>query len=56
MANFFENANGQPTVRMQLEHKIAGARSNLLFVVIFSAINILLLVTQSNMYFLFSAY
>lgn len=42
--------------RQVLETKYKNARGNLLVVLAFTAINILLLVTQSNTYFLFSAY
>ena len=44
------------TERQVLETKYRNSRSNLLFVLIFTAINILLLVAQTNTYFLFSAY
>ena len=42
--------------RQMLEAKYRNSRSNLLFVIAFTVINIILLVTQSNSYFLFSAY
>ncbi len=39
-----------------LETRCRNARSNLLYVVIFTLVNLLLLVTKSDLYFLFSAY
>ena len=50
--------NTQKTMsnRQNLENRFKTARSNLLLVVLFTVINIILLVTQSNTYFLFSAY
>ena len=42
--------------RQVLETKYKNARGNLLVVLAFTAINIVLLVTQSDTYFLFSAY
>ena len=39
-----------------LETRCRNARQNLLYVVIFTLVNILLLVTKSDLYFLFSAY
>lgn len=58
MGNMFGNHVGQPltTQRQTLESKYAKSRHNLLLVVAFTAINILLLVLNSNTYFLFSAY
>ena len=51
------NVNGQPiSPRLQLETKYTNSRSNLLLVVLFSAINVFLLVTNSDRYFLFSAF
>lgn len=44
------------TDRQVLETKIKNARSNLLLVVVFTVVNILLLITDSSTYFLFSAY
>ena len=41
--------------RARLEGKYKSSRFNLLLVIIFTVINIVLLVTQSNRYFLFSA-
>ncbi len=50
------NAVAEPaSERKLLESKYAAARSNLLLVVAFTVINIVLLVTNSNSYFLFSA-
>lgn len=42
--------------RHALENRFRSARSNLLWIVAFTVINIVLLVTNSNTYFLFSAY
>ena len=50
------NTSQAQTPRQVLESKFAGARHNILLVVVFTAINIFLLVTNSNTYFLFSAY
>jgi len=44
------------TDRTVLETKFKNSRMNLLLVVIFTTINVVLLVTQSNSYFLFSAF
>lgn len=58
MANLFAN-NTQPqqlSQREVLTNKYMSARHNLLLVVAFTLINIILLVTNSNTYFLFSAY
>lgn len=44
------------TSRQDLEAKYNNSRINLLLVVAFTAINIILLVTKSDSYFLFSAY
>lgn len=51
-----QNSNEQPSERQSLETKFANSRHNILLVVIFSVINIVLLVSNSNTYFLFSAY
>lgn len=52
-----KNQNGQQVSQRQLlESKYGGSRHNLLLVVVFTLINIVLLVTNSNTYFLFSAY
>ena len=56
---FFANKNQQEqqmSERQMLESKFANSRHNLLVVLIFTVINIVLLVTNSNSYFLFSAY
>lgn len=52
-----KNANGGAPVseRQLLQTKYAGARSNLILVILFTLINVVLLVTNSNSYFLFSA-
>lgn len=56
MANIFSNKKVQQlSQREQLTNKYMSARHNLLLVVIFTAVNIGLLVAQSNSYFLFSA-
>ena len=56
MANIFAKQKVQQLSRReQLTNKYMGARHNLLLVVIFTAVNIGLLVAQSNSYFLFSA-
>ncbi len=46
----------QLSQRQILENKFTSVRSNILFVVICTLINIILLVTNSNTYYLFSAY
>lgn len=58
MANLLnKNTNCMPTSpRANLEVKYNKSITNLLLVVIFSLINIVLLVTNADMYFLFSAY
>lgn len=56
---FLTNQNRQAqqmSERQTLESKYLNSRHNLLIVLIFTAVNILLLVTNSNSYFLFSAY
>lgn len=54
---FNSNKTNEPvSERQSLEGKYASARSNLLLVVAFTVINIILLVTQSDTYFLFSAF
>lgn len=50
-----KNVSNQ-TPRQLLASKFTNARHNILLVVIFTAINIILLATNSNTYFLFSAY
>ena len=49
-------ANAQFSQRQVLESNVKNARHNLLLVLIFTVINILLLVSNANTYFLFSAY
>ena len=58
MANLFNrNANSMPqTPRSNLEAKYNGSVTNLLIVVVFSLINIVLLVMNADTYFLFSAF
>lgn len=52
-----QNQQAQPfSQRQQLERRYASARMNLLWVVLFTAINIVLLVSNSYTYFLFSAF
>ena len=52
-----KNTNAAPVSERQLlQAKYAGSRSNLILVMVFTVINIVLLVTNSNSYFLFSAY
>ena len=52
-----QNQQAQPfSQRQQLERRYASARMNLLWVVLFTAINIVLLVSHSYSYFLFSAF
>jgi len=50
------NMSNTFTEKQGLEATVKNSRSNLLFVVAFTLLNIVLLVTQSNSYFLFSAY
>ena len=58
MANLFKNNNAQTNFseRQLLEGKYNSSRYNLLIVVIFTVINAVLLLTNANTYFLFSAY
>lgn len=58
MAKFFANntETRQLSERETLTNKYMSARHNILLVVAFTLINIILLVTNSNTYFLFSAY
>ena len=58
MANFFGNGGAAPatTPRGQLESRYASARANLLLVVVFTAVNLALLIFESGTYFLFSAW
>ena len=52
-----QNQQGQPMdQRQRLESRYASARMNLLWVVLFTAVNIVLLVSNSYTYFLFSAF
>ena len=52
-----QNQQAQPfSQRQQMERRYASARMNLLWVVLFTAINIVLLVSNSYTYFLFSAF
>ena len=56
MSNLFGNFNDDPKIQRQaLKSKYNSARSNLLLLVIFSAINLLMLVANAGTYFLFSA-
>ena len=52
--------NNQPAVqqspRDMLEQKYNGSRANLLLVIVFTAINMILMVAGSDTYFLFSAF
>lgn len=54
MANF--QMQGNPSPRALYEQKYRTSRINLLLVVVFTAINLILLVTNANSYFLFSAF
>lgn len=54
MANF--QMQGQPSPRALYEQKYRTSRMNLLLVVAFTAINLILLITNANSYFLFSAF
>ncbi|MBQ8910705.1 MAG: hypothetical protein IJY91_06685 [Oscillospiraceae bacterium] len=58
MAKFFDNnsATQQLSQRQTLQAKYNGARTNLLLVIIFTLINIVLLVINSGTYFLFSSF
>lgn len=56
---FFDNKNKVEFTELQsriLQNQYASARHNLLLVVGFTVINLILLVTKSDTYFLFSAY
>lgn len=56
MSNLFGNLSDDPRIQRQaLISRFAAARSNLLLLVVFSAINLLMLATGSGTYFLFSA-
>jgi len=50
------NASNTLSQRRDLETRYQNSRVNLLFVVLFTVINVVLLVTQSDTYFLFSAF
>ena len=54
MENVF--TQGQPSKHKIYEQRYKSARMNLLLVVVFTAVNLLLLVTNSDLYFLFSAF
>ena len=57
MALFKNNQNAQPVSQRALyEGKYNAARSNLLAVILFTLVNIVLVLTNSNTYFLFSAF
>ena len=58
MENSFGNGGAAPAImsRRQLESRYASARANLLLVVVFTAVNLALLIFESGTYFLFSAY
>ncbi len=57
MENLLGNQNKPvSTERTRLQEKYNSARSNLLIVVAFTVINIILEITQSNTYFMFSAF
>lgn len=56
MAFFKNNAEQQPQSRESLEQRFHSARRSLLMVTIFTVINLVLLVTNSNSYFVFSAF
>lgn len=58
MASFFSNnQQAEPVFQRAVnENKYNSARANLVLVIAFTLINIILLVTNSNRYFLFSAY
>ena len=52
--SIFKRENVQLSRREELEYKFKASRSNLLFAVIVTAINLLLLLVGANFYFLFS--
>ena len=57
MAFFKNNQNAQPVSQRALyEGKYNSARANLLAVILFTLVNIVLVLTNSNRYFLFSAF
>ena len=54
MSNLFGNFNDDPRIQRQaLASKYSAARSNLLLLVIFSAINLIMMATGTGTYFLF---
>lgn len=56
MSNLFGNYANDPKMQRQLlTSRYSAARSNLLFMILFSVVNILMLASNSGMYFLFSA-
>lgn len=56
MTKLFGNQNTQKlSQRQTLENKYHSSRHNILLVVVFTLVNLVLLVTNSNTYFLFSA-
>lgn len=56
MASFIKNSNTQQVSQQEmLSSKYQNARHNILLVVVFTLINLVLLITNSNTYFLFSA-
>lgn len=55
MAMLVKNTPQQPSQQEVLSGKYQSARHNILLIVVFTLINIVLLVTNSNTYFLFSA-
>lgn len=56
MSNYFGGFNDDPRIQRQaMASKYNAARSNLLLLVIFSAINLIMLATGAGTYFLFSA-
>lgn len=57
MAKFFmQSQNGMLSPREKYEQKYRASRMNLLLVIVMTAINLVLLVTNANSYFLFSAF
>ena len=56
MSNLFGNLSSDPRMQRQaLISRYSAARTNLLLMIDFSLVNILMLATNSGMYFLFSA-
>ena len=51
-----QTASAQMSQRQVIENAIRSSRNNLLIVLVFTALNVILLATNSNTYFLFSAY